>query len=173
MKPLKLSNVVSAAVPIGGEAPALRRVRVDPFEVLEVGGILELAERRQPMAGLGGGSRRAQDHGGQQQGRLEDRHEPRFHGRAHVRISWARADLAAALAPHIAEPLGGRVVVPPHPQERAAVCDGSLSGGRTCPTSPTRSKGIVPLRHDVVSSTAAPCRARAWQPPDRRDPWRG
>ena len=33
------------------QAPALRRVGIDPLEMLEVGRILELAEGRQPMPG--------------------------------------------------------------------------------------------------------------------------
>ena len=49
MKPLKLSKVVRAAGADGGEAAALRGVGIDPFEVLEVGRILEVAEGGEAM----------------------------------------------------------------------------------------------------------------------------
>ena len=52
MKPLKLSKVVERAGADGRQPPALRRVRIDVVEVLEVGRVLEVAEDREAVARL-------------------------------------------------------------------------------------------------------------------------
>ncbi len=55
-----------------GEFAALRRVRVDVVEMLEVGGVLQLAERRKPVARLGAGGDREQRCGDGERGETGD-----------------------------------------------------------------------------------------------------
>ena len=65
MKPLKLSKLVRATVPIMARRPPFGRVGVHPFEMLEIGGVLELAEGREAMLAIVGGGRRGEEKAGQ------------------------------------------------------------------------------------------------------------
>ena len=86
MKLLKLSKLVRASGADGRQAAALGGVGIHPFEMLEVGGIFELAEGRQAvLAVVGGSTRRGQEKAGQQR-KLEDLHEPRSRVVAHRHV---------------------------------------------------------------------------------------
>ena len=63
MKLLKLSNVLTPPVPVEDSRPPFGRVRIDVFEVLEVGGVLQLAECRKSVTRLGHRGRRKQRRG--------------------------------------------------------------------------------------------------------------
>ena len=63
MKLLKLSNVLTPPVPVEENLPPFGASGIDVVEVLEVGGVLQLAERRKPVARLGVGGHREQRRG--------------------------------------------------------------------------------------------------------------
>src|SRR5947207_9612094 len=145
MKSLKLSKVVRATVPIMARRPAFGASGLTYSKCLKSAGYLSSPKADSPCLPLSAAAlaaartRQARSSAG-----FHMRMSPAF---AYCRIIRSRGE--GASAPRIGEPLGGRLIIPPHSQERAASRRQCVGAAKHVPHRQTieRRGG---LRHDVV-----------------------